>query len=266
MSALAMAIFLAGQTAGAGPAPPPAFAAVPVPAVRARINLASYFTADDYPAAALRAEAEGSVFFRLDIAPDGRVSACTVTASSGSAALDNAACRILRSRVRAIPARNAGGNAVADVISSSIRFILPELAPERAGIPVPAIRATPRAPLPSYVSARDYPRAARAAGIEGIAYVRLVIGTDGRVRACAIAQTSGSAALDAAACRLLTGRARFTPARDGGAPACDVAEGAILWQLPPGRRFARRSDAAAGVDGPRPAAPVDASAFGCPGV
>ncbi|HVQ09955.1 MAG TPA: energy transducer TonB [Allosphingosinicella sp.] len=259
MFAPAVALLLASQAA---PGQPPG----PVPAARARANLASYFTTDDYPAAALRGEEEGSVFFRLDIAPSGRVAACTVTASSGSAALDNAACRILRARVRAVPARDARGNAVADTISSSIHFILPWTRPERAGVPVPATPAVPRATLASYVSTRDYPRSARAAGIEGIAYVRLIVGTDGRVLACAIAQTSGSATLDAATCRLLTSRARFTPAQDGGAPACDVAEGAILWQLPPGRRTARRSRTAAAGDRPRAAALVDFTAFGCPGV
>ena len=258
MSALALALLLASQAAGA-PAP--------VPAVRTRANLALYFSADDYPAAALRAEEQGSVFFRLEIAPSGRVSACTVTASSGSAALDNAACRILRSRVRATPARDALGNAVADTLTSSVHFSLPELDPfpERAGLPFPATRAVPLAPLPSAGPARAYPRGARAAGVEGIAHVWLFVGTDGRVRACRVGQTSGSAALDAATCRLLTSRARFAPARDGGAPACDVAEGAIAWLLPIGRRAARRTEAAIEADRPRPPAPVDAAALGCPG-
>lgn len=260
MPAFALALILASQAAAPAPAP------APVPAVRARVNLASYFTADDYPAAALRAEAQGSVFFRLGIGPNGRASDCTVTSSSGSAALDQAACRILRSRVRATPARDAQGNAVADTLSSAIHFSLPDEQPEEAPIPVPATRAVPRALLRSYVSARDYPRGARAAGVEGIAYVWLLVGTDGRVRACRLAQTSGSAALDAATCRLLASRARYAPARAGGAPACDVAEGAIVWRLPPGRRAARRTAAEAEADRPRPNAPVDAAAFGCPGL
>jgi TonB family protein len=258
MSAFALA--LAPLPAGQAAAP------APVPAVRAGVNLASYFSSDDYPAAARRGGEQGSVFFRIDIAPSGRVSDCTVTASSGSAALDNAACRILRSRVRATPARDSRGNAVADTLSSSVHFSLEDLWPGGVDLPVPATRAVPRAPLAAIISARDYPRGARAAGVEGIAYVRLVVGMDGRVRACAIAQTSGSAALDTSTCRLLTSRARYTPARAGGAPACDVAEGAIVWLLPPGRRAARRTGAAAEADLPRPATPVDVATFGCPGV
>src|SRR5690349_6613393 len=72
----------------APPAPPPAPAASPPQ--RARPNLVSYFSEDDYPAAALRAHDEGTVSFRLVVGTNGRITDCSVTASSGSAALDSA--------------------------------------------------------------------------------------------------------------------------------------------------------------------------------
>jgi protein TonB len=92
---------------------------------RARANLASYISPDDYPAAALRNNEQGSVAFTLDIGPDGRVAACRISQSSGSAALDSATCRIMRSRARYTPARNARGVAVADRQQATVRWALP---------------------------------------------------------------------------------------------------------------------------------------------
>lgn len=92
---------------------------------RARANLSSYFSADDYPAAALRTGAQGTTGFRLTIAADGRVTNCAVISSSGSAALDQATCRILRSRARYTPARGGGGNATGGTDSGRVTWRLP---------------------------------------------------------------------------------------------------------------------------------------------
>ena len=73
------------------------------------------FSADDYPPAALRNEEAGTVRFRVAIGPNGRVGECTITGSSGSAALDGATCRILRSRLRYAPARPGAPVAGADL-------------------------------------------------------------------------------------------------------------------------------------------------------
>lgn len=97
----------------------------PAERARARANLASYLSADDYPAAALRNDEQGLVAFTLDIGPDGRVTACRIRQTSGSAALDGATCRIMRSRARYTPARNARGVAVADSVDASVRWVLP---------------------------------------------------------------------------------------------------------------------------------------------
>ena len=63
--------------------------------------------------------------FALDIGPDGRVTNCAVTQSSGSATLDNATCRIMRSRARYTPARNPRGQAVADRDRGAVTWRLP---------------------------------------------------------------------------------------------------------------------------------------------
>jgi periplasmic protein TonB len=115
-------------TPTAPPAPPPPPPAPPrtVEPARARANLASYVSDADYPASAIRAEEQGTTGFRLTVGPDGRVTNCAVTSSSGSSALDTATCRIMRSRARFTPARDDHGQATTDSVSSRIRWVLPE--------------------------------------------------------------------------------------------------------------------------------------------
>lgn len=96
-----------------------------IPPQRARANLNSYMSMDDYPAEALRANEQGTTGFNLTIGPDGRVADCRVTSSSGSAALDQATCRILRSRARYTPARDGAGNPTSGTDSGRMTWRLP---------------------------------------------------------------------------------------------------------------------------------------------
>jgi len=109
----------------AAPPPPPPPPPRVVPPQRARANLGSYFSADDYPAGALRSEAEGTARFRLTIGPDGRVAECSITGSSGNSSLDQATCRILRSRARYTPARGSDGNPTTGTDQGSVTWRLP---------------------------------------------------------------------------------------------------------------------------------------------
>lgn len=54
----------------------------------------------DYPSRAQREERSGATGYRLEVGPDGRVTNCTVTKSSGHPDLDEATCRILPRRAR----------------------------------------------------------------------------------------------------------------------------------------------------------------------
>jgi protein TonB len=112
-------------TPQAAPAPPPPAPPPPprtVEPARARANLSSYVSNDDYPPSALRANEEGTTGFRLTVGPDGRVTACTVTSSSGSSALDSTTCRLMRSRARFTPARDSTGQPTTDSATGRIRW------------------------------------------------------------------------------------------------------------------------------------------------
>jgi len=110
----------------APPAPPPA---PPPPrvsqAARAQGSLPGLFSTDDYPAAALRNEEQGTTAVSLTIGTNGRVSGCSVTSSSGSRSLDDTTCRILKSRARFTPAKDQAGSPISDNSTARIRWQLP---------------------------------------------------------------------------------------------------------------------------------------------
>jgi TonB family protein len=108
--------------------------------------------------------------------------------------------------------------------------------------PPPPSRASPARWLggPVRFAKGDYPAEARRNREEGVVGYRLEIGADGRVTRCRVTSPSGSASLDAATCRLLTKRARFTPARDSnGRPAPGAVWSRIAWRLDSSRPHER---------------------------
>lgn len=113
----------------APPAPPPA---PPPPPSQARgatpDNLNSWAgrIQGDYPSSALRRDEAGTVTMRITVGANGRVSACTVTGSSGSSSLDDAACRGMQRYARYNPALNAAGNEISSTTTQSIRYVLPD--------------------------------------------------------------------------------------------------------------------------------------------
>ena len=114
----------------ARPAPPAPPAPPPPPrvsqAAKAKGNLPSLFSTDDYPQSALRNEESGTTAVRLTVGPDGRVSDCSVTASSGSTTLDSTTCSILRRRARFTPAKDQNGNPTTDTTTTRIRWEIPQ--------------------------------------------------------------------------------------------------------------------------------------------
>lgn len=84
------------------------------------------FSDDDYPAAALRGDHQGTVRYRVEIGPEGRVAGCTIIGSSGSGALDSATCRIVSRRGRFTPARDSAGAPVPDAREGEVTWRMDE--------------------------------------------------------------------------------------------------------------------------------------------
>lgn len=89
-------------------------------------ELHTVIQAADYPDEAIRNAQEGTVEFRLDVGADGWVTGCSILASSGSAILDGATCRIMRERVTFHPATDADGKATPGSLETRIRWTLPD--------------------------------------------------------------------------------------------------------------------------------------------
>lgn len=89
-------------------------------------NLASFISQHDYPAAA--GGASGMVDFELGVNPQGRITNCTITRSSGTAALDATTCRLLARRARLHPATDSTGQPVAGSVRGKIMW-KPPVAP-----------------------------------------------------------------------------------------------------------------------------------------
>ena len=101
------------------PPPPPSQARAATPQNQANW---SRRIIENYPARALRAEQEGSVTMSVTIDPNGRVSACNVTRSSGHSVLDEAACRDMQRYARYNPALDAAGNPTTGTATQVITY------------------------------------------------------------------------------------------------------------------------------------------------
>jgi TonB family protein len=216
--------------------------------------------AGDYPDSAFPRPGTYKVAVNLVIGSEGKVILCT-KADDTLARLADPTCAALRQRARFTPARDAKGKATPSLLLWRITWTVPAAATtatETAAAPAPAAPAAPR-PLqqvacpadtrssapgtalpptpceqPSWFQDGDYPEAAARAGQQGTVAWELAVDAGGGVTGCTITAGSGSAVLDAETCRLLMGRARFLPARDGsGAPEASTARGRMTWRLRP---------------------------------
>lgn len=80
---------------------------------------------DDYPAAAQRAEAQGTTTARFTVGTDGRVTSCTVTGSSGNSSLDSTTCSLIQRRFRFRPALDRAGNPITETRTQRVTWRLP---------------------------------------------------------------------------------------------------------------------------------------------
>jgi protein TonB len=86
----------------------------------------------------------------------------------------------------------------------------------------------------SWVTSDDYPPSAQREGVQGVSALTFEVNALGRIENCRVTSSSGSSVLDDTACKLVTRRGRYTPAKDdNGSP---IAGGTktlrFTWRLP----------------------------------
>jgi periplasmic protein TonB len=107
----------------APPAPPPAPSKARGAKTKNERSWASRIQ-ENYPARALREEVEGTVGVRVTVTAEGRATGCSVTASSGSSILDQAACAGMERYARFDPALDAAGNPTSGSYATRITYKL----------------------------------------------------------------------------------------------------------------------------------------------
>lgn len=118
------------SAAAAAMVPVAAFAATPV-APTPLGNPGEWVSTDDYPAEALREGRSGLVAFRVTIDPQGGVSGCEVSVSSGSGDLDAATCALITQRAKFRPAVGADGKPMVGSYMNRVRWTLPTPTPQQ---------------------------------------------------------------------------------------------------------------------------------------
>jgi periplasmic protein TonB len=110
----------------------------------------------------------------------------------------------------------------------------PVMAPPRPAPPPPPRQSQARSltgSLQGLISSDDYPPSALDNNEQGSVQVTLTIGPSGRVTGCS-PSGSASSTLKSATCRLLTSRARFSPAQDAnGNPTSSSYSQTIVWRI-----------------------------------
>ena len=114
----------AAPPAPPAPPPPPPVARRPNPVPKG--NPGNWANTNDYPSRALQQEREGTTGFRVTVGPNGRVTDCQVSSSSGHPDLDQATCTNVTRRARFDPALDGSGNPTTGSYSNRVRWQIPK--------------------------------------------------------------------------------------------------------------------------------------------
>ena len=90
-----------------------------------RNGIASIFSTDDYPSAAVRESLQGTSGIRFWVSKDGKPSDCKIVETSGTKVLDQQSCGVVLRRGKFDPARTIKGDAIASPAFVRIRWELP---------------------------------------------------------------------------------------------------------------------------------------------
>jgi len=104
--------------------PPPPVARRPNPVPKG--NPGNWANTNDYPSRALQQEREGTTGFRVTVGPNGRVTDCQISSSSGHPDLDQATCTNVTRRARFDPALDGSGNPTTGTYSNRVRWQIPK--------------------------------------------------------------------------------------------------------------------------------------------
>lgn len=166
-----------------------------------------------YPAAALRNSEEGTVSMEIEIDETGRVRECSVTGSSGSVALDEAACAGMVDHARYDPALNEAGEPVAVSKPQSIRYVLPD------ATSAPIFDKSMKSPSSlgeqawrNRVFGVEFTAAIDASPVKRALFA-LTIDSTGKPDGCGMLFSSGDSSLDIRTCKALVENAEFEPAQ-----------------------------------------------------
>lgn len=170
---------------------------------------------------------EGSAFLDLDVAADGRVSACRKRYATVRDSVWKAVCTQIMSSVIYQPAGSVDGAAIESHDAVNFGFKA-----EGLKVSVDFGGALPIASPAVWITDNDYPPLARRAAQEGDVTFAFEITPRGKVHDCTIQRSSGQAALDVATCELVTRRATFkSPLGLRGKPLATSGRGVFLWRL-----------------------------------
>jgi protein TonB len=111
--------------------------------------------------------------------------------------------------------------------------VITPAAPPAPPAPVVSQAAAAKGDPRSWITNDDYPPAAMREERQGVSGIAWTINEQGRVENCHVVRPSGSPDLDDAACRLMTRRARYTPAKDQtGNPIKSTGSLNFRWVIP----------------------------------
>lgn len=194
------------------------------------------------PALGLTAGGNGQAILRFGALPEQRADGLVQSVTAGAATT---------LFLRLAPSRYSGRlRQLAQAGSITVTFgnrppVTHEVPGAREGVPallacaeearnaLPEAERLQRASLGSYFSPADYPMSSVENHESGTVRFWIEVSAQGRVTDCHIVQSSGSAALDAATCRVMRERARYAPARDAnGRPVASYdGDYTLNWRL-----------------------------------
>lgn len=223
----------------------------PLMKVEPAINPLNWLSYGDYPEQAAEEKRSGTSTARLTVDENGGVVSCAITASSGHADLDDAACLRLSERARFYPATDRAAQPIASTYSHTVvwklrdddgdqnsRAVVTETAVSRPPIFNQISDSFPQAPRANMSrltrpGLNDYPAGALARRYQGTIRFSLSVDPQGKITNCQIVEPADDAEINAATCAIATRLNDISPALDvDGNPTRGRMIGDIEWRLP----------------------------------